>query len=53
MKNLKHFLLEEDGQDLAEYVAILGAIAVVAAAVVYRYRDRLMAMWESAIANLR
>jgi Flp pilus assembly pilin Flp len=53
MKELMRFLKDDEGQDLSEYVAILGAVAVVAAAVVYRYRDRLMQMWNNAIANLR
>ena len=53
MKEFFRFLTDDEGQDLSEYVAILGAVAVVAAAVVYRYRDRLMSLWNNAISSLR
>lgn len=53
MKTLFDFLKDDSGQDLAEYVGVLGAIAVVIAVVVVRYRDRLINLWNSAIANLR
>ena len=35
----KRFMREEDGQDFAEYALILGAIGVVAIAVIARYRN--------------
>lgn len=36
------FLADENGQDFAEYALILGAIGVVAIAVIVRYRTELM-----------
>jgi Flp pilus assembly pilin Flp len=49
----KRFIREEDGQDFAEYALILGAIGVVAIAVIARYRNELIATFESAIQALR
>ncbi len=50
---LKHFVREEDGQDFAEYALILGAIGVVAIAVIARYRNELQAAFEAGIEALR
>ena len=37
LKLIKRFIREEDGQDFAEYALILGAIGVVAIAVIACY----------------
>jgi len=50
---LKQFIREEDGQDFAEYALILGAIGVVAIAVIARYRNELIAAFEAGIEALR
>jgi Flp pilus assembly pilin Flp len=50
---LKRFVLEEDGQDFAEYALILGAVGVVAIAVIARYRNELQAAFEAGIQALR
>lgn len=50
---LIRFVLEEDGQDFAEYALILGAVGVVAIAVIARYRDELRAAFEAGIQALR
>jgi len=50
---LKKFIREEDGQDFAEYALILGAIGVVAIAVIARYRNELIAAFEAGIEALR
>ena len=50
---LKRFIREEDGQDFAEYALILGAIGVVAIAVIARYRNELIAVFEAGIQALR
>ena len=50
---LERFVLEEDGQDFAEYALILGAIGVVAIAVIARYRNELIAAFEAGIEALR
>ncbi len=52
-KLLKRFIREEDGQDFAEYALILGAVGVVAIAVIARYRDELRAAFEAGIQALR
>ena len=49
----KGFIREEDGQDFAEYALILGAIGVVAIAVIARYRNELIAAFEAGIEALR
>jgi Flp pilus assembly pilin Flp len=46
------FCKDEEGQDFAEYAIILGAIGIVASAVIYRYRSELMAAWNSGISGL-
>ena len=54
MLNLfKRFFHEEDGQDFAEYALILGAIGVVAIAVIARYRNELIAAFNAGIEALR
>jgi Flp pilus assembly pilin Flp len=49
----KRFIREDDGQDFAEYALILGAIGVVAIAVIARYRNELIAAFEAGIEALR
>ncbi len=53
LKLLKRFIREEDGQDFAEYALILGAVGVVALAVIARYRNELQAAFEAGIQALR
>lgn len=50
---LLKFLSDEEGQDFAEYALILGAIGVVALAVIVRYRNELMAAFNQGIEALR
>ena len=50
---IKRFVREEDGQDFAEYALILGAVGVVAIAVIARYRNELIAAFEAGIQALR
>ena len=50
---MKRFVREEDGQDFAEYALILGAVGVVAIAVIARYRNELQAAFEAGIQALR
>ncbi len=50
---LLKFLSDEEGQDFAEYAMILGAIGVVALAVIVRYREELMAAFNQGIEALR
>ena len=52
-QTLVRFVHEEDGQDFAEYALILGAVGVVAMAVIARYRTELQAAFESGIEALR
>ena len=52
-KLLQRFLREENGQDFAEYALILGAVGVVAIAVIARYRNELIAAFEAGIEALR
>ena len=47
-KLLQRFIREEEGQDFAEYALILGAIGVVAIAVIARYRNELIAAFLNA-----
>jgi Flp pilus assembly pilin Flp len=47
------FLLDQEGQDFAEYALILGAVGVVAIAVIVRYREELIAAFEQGIQALR
>ncbi len=43
----------QEGQDFAEYAWILGAVGVVAIAVIARYRNELQAAFEAGIQALR
>lgn len=52
-KLVKLFMHEDDGQDFAEYALILGAVGVVAIAVIARYRTELIAAFEAGIEALR
>ena len=57
MKNLiqtiRDFLSDDSGQDFAEYALILGAIAVVALAVIANYRTELTNAFNKAISALQ
>jgi Flp pilus assembly pilin Flp len=50
---VQRFVREEKGQDFAEYALILGAVGVVAIAVIARYKTELMAAFEAGIEALR
>lgn len=52
-KPINRFIREEDGQDFAEYALILGAIAVVALAVIANYRAELTNAFNRAIEALQ
>lgn len=52
-KRALEFLLDEEGQDFAEYALILGAVGVVAIAVIVRYREELIASFNQGIEALR
>lgn len=52
-KLIKRFVLEEQGQDFAEYALILGAVGVVAIAVIARYKTELIAAFQAGIDALR
>jgi Flp pilus assembly pilin Flp len=53
IQHLRRFVVEEEGQDFAEYALILGAVGVVAIAVIARYRNELQAAFEAGIQALR
>lgn len=53
LKTIKRFLADDSAQDFAEYALILGAIGVVAIAVIVRYRDELIAAFNAGIEALR
>jgi Flp pilus assembly pilin Flp len=50
---LYRLVKDQTGQDFAEYALLLGAIGVVALAVIVRYREELISAFESGIAALR
>lgn len=52
-KRAFEFLQDEEGQDFAEYALILGAVGVVAIAVIVRYREELIASFNQGIEALR
>ena len=52
-KLIKRFVREEDGQDFAEYALILGAVGVVAIAVIAQYKTELIAAFRAGIDALR
>jgi Flp pilus assembly pilin Flp len=47
------FIHDDEGQDFAEYALLLGAVGVVAIAVIASYRNELRAAFEAGIAALR
>jgi Flp pilus assembly pilin Flp len=53
MKTIKRFILDIEGQDFAEYALLLGAIAVVALAVIASYKNELLNAFNRAIAALQ
>ncbi len=53
LSTLGRFVTDEAGQDFAEYALILGAVGVVAIAVIVRYREELMAAFNQGIEALR
>jgi Flp pilus assembly pilin Flp len=53
LQTLVRFAREEEGQDFAEYALILGAVGVVAIAVIARYKTELIAAFEAGIEALR
>jgi Flp pilus assembly pilin Flp len=53
MKTIKRFLADTEGQDFAEYALILGAVAVVALAVISSYKTELTNAFNQAIAALQ
>lgn len=50
---LTRFLQDSAGQDFAEYALILGAIAMVALAVISAYKAELLTAFQNAIAALQ
>lgn len=50
---IQRFIKDERGQDFAEYALILGAIGIVALAVILRYRTALINAFNSGIAALQ
>lgn len=52
-KVISRFIKNNDGQDFAEYALILGAIGIVAIAVIARYRNELIAAFNAGIQALR
>lgn len=53
MKTIQRFLADSEGQDFAEYALLLGAIAVVALAVIASYKNELLNAFNRAIAALQ
>lgn len=53
VKTIVRFIQDERGQDFAEYALILGAIAVVALAVLSSYKTELINAFNAAIAALQ
>lgn len=52
-QEIKAFLKDDEGQDFAEYALILGAVAVVAIAVIANYRTELTNAFNRAIEALQ
>jgi Flp pilus assembly pilin Flp len=52
-QSIHDFLSDDTGQDFAEYALILGAIAVVALAVIANYRTELTKAFNTAIQALK
>jgi Flp pilus assembly pilin Flp len=53
VQTLFRFVADDTGQNFAEYALILGAVAVVALAVLSPYKEELMASFQSGIDALR
>lgn len=53
LRTLKKFAADQSGQDFAEYALLLGAIAVVALAVISAYKAELLSAFQNAIAALQ
>ena len=53
MHTVRRFFQDEQGQDFAEYALILGAVAVVALAVLASYRQELINAFNKAIEALQ
>ena len=53
LRTFKKFIADQNGQDFAEYALLLGAIAVVALAVISAYKTELMTAFNNAIAALQ
>lgn len=52
-RTVKKFIQDDEGQDFAEYALLLGAIAVVALAVISAYKAELLAAFQNAISALQ
>lgn len=50
---LLRFIREDRGQDFAEYALILGAVGAVAIAVIARYKNELIAAFNTGIQALQ
>lgn len=50
---LLRFIKDEAGQDFAEYALILGAVGAVAIAVIARYKEELIAAFNTGIQALQ
>ncbi|GAB4577521.1 MAG: hypothetical protein Fur0022_02520 [Anaerolineales bacterium] len=53
LRTFKKFIADEAAQDFAEYALLLGAIAVVALAVISAYKTELMTAFNNAISALQ
>lgn len=53
IQEVKAFVRDDEGQDFAEYALILGAVAVVAIAVIANYRTELTNAFNRAIEALQ
>jgi Flp pilus assembly pilin Flp len=53
LQTLVRFIREDEGQDFAEYALILGAVGVVAIAVIAQYKTELIAAFQAGIQGLR
>ena len=53
IQDVKAFVRDDEGQDFAEYALILGAVAVVAIAVIANYRTELTNAFNRAIEALQ
>lgn len=53
MNLIRAFIKDTEAQDFAEYALILGAVGVVALAVISQYKEELIAAFNSGINALR